>query len=63
MVTRNVINVEPVASYVKVESEVPPVVGISRIVITPADKKCFVLQMLKSVTQDDLMSEKDCFGR
>ena len=42
-----------------VEVESAPVVGISGIVVTPADKKRYALQMLKSVTSDDLMSAKD----
>lgn len=57
MATGNAINIEPVASHVEVESV--PVVGISGIVVTPADKKRYALQMLKSVTADDLMSAKD----
>ena len=59
MATGSAINIEPVASHVEVENEAPPVVGISGIVVTPADKKRFALQMLKSVTPDDLMSTKD----
>ena len=64
MATGNAINIEPVARHEDVETDMQPaeqtpVVGISGIVVTPQDKRRFALQMLKSVTADDLMSAKD----
>ena len=64
MATGNAINIEPVAHHEDVHTDMQPaeemlVVGISGIVVTPQDKKRFALQLLKSVTEDDLMSAKD----
>ena len=36
-----------------------PVVGLSGLVVTCEDKRRFALQMLKNVTDDDLMTAKD----